>query len=514
MHILRQVLLQYSQGVSQRQICRNLPISRETLRGYLAQLACSEWDLSSLLNEDDSVLSEVLIPPSKGPPNPKLKVLEGYFPDYVQELKSTGVTRACLWQEYRARHVEGFGYSQFCQHFRNWLGCQDIPMVLSHEPGEFIEIDFAGKKFRYRDFYSGVEVEMEVFVASFPSSGYTFACACENQQLSSVLSALQDALDWFGGSPKAVRPDNMKTAVTQSDTYEPIINQSFMECASHYGMAVVPARALKPRDKPVVENNVEQIYRRIYAPLRNRTFHNLSDVNQAFREQLDLHNAKPLQGASFSRKNRFEAHEQALLASLPETRYELRKFTRLKVWKNSHVRLGEDKHFYSVPHRFIGKRLKVAYSESSVEIYHQTTRVAFHRRKNEPLGYSTIKEHMPSAHQAFDKIWNPDFFLEQAQKTGQTFHQLIQTIFERAIVPEQAYKSCMGLINLARKYSSKRVNDAAQRALDYDRPSYRTLRNILEKGLDQISEPQPATRPCLLENEHVRGADYYQQFLN
>lgn len=511
MTTLRQILTQHKSGVSIKGITRNLNKSRKSIQKYLRKASESGHSAEDLLAMPDHDLWQMFENEEVVAENDRLEILRKRFPGMEKELKGVGVTVRLLWEEYRRNDPTGYGYSQYCHHFQKWRDLRDIPMHLEHKSGDKLFIDFAGKKLSYFDGLCGEMKEAEVFVAVLGGSQYAYVEACPSQQVPSVLRALENSLEFIGGVPRAVVPDNLKAAVITSSRYEPRLNESFADFCNHYMMSVIPARPRRPRDKSLVEKGVDLAYKRIYAPMRNRKFYSLDELNQAVRELLEDANAMNFQGRDYSRKDLFERQEKPLLAPLPAQRYQMRLFAWAKVQKNSYVRLGADKHYYSIPYRFIGEKVKIAYSDRSVEIYLKNHKIAFHRRDQKPGGYSSIAEHLPSHHNHYQKTWNPEYFLSRAQNCGPSAHELIAGVLESRDHPEQSYKSCMGILSLGKRFGNQRLDLACRRALNHDNAKYQTVKNILEKGLDQQTEQPVARQGNLFEgNENIRGKEYYQ----
>jgi transposase len=291
---------------------------------------------------------------------------------------------------------------------------------------------------------------MEVFVAILGASQLTYVEAVASQQKEDFIAACENALHYYGGVPAAIVPDNLKSAVTKSSRYEPTLNETFADFAEHYGTTILPARAYRPRDKALVENAVRIIYSRIYVQVRAAVHHSLEALNAAIQPALEAHNNALLRGRNYSRRAQFEDVERTALAPLPPLRYELKKHLFATVAKNGHVGLSVDRHYYSVPYRFIGKKVKLLYSRHSVEIYYNYERIALHRRQKSPYQYSTDKEHLASTHR-FVAEWTPERFTAWAESIHEDVRLYILKVLDRKQHPEQAYKSCMGIPGLCQK---------------------------------------------------------------
>ncbi len=318
-----------------------------------------------------------------------------------------------MWGEYKQQHADGYSYAHFCRYLRDWISSRGATMHFEHSPGDKLYIDFAGKKLHWVDRQSGEIHDVEVYVALLGYSQFTYVEAIHSQKKEDFISATENALHYFGGVPRVLVTDNLKSAVTKASKYEADLNTDFADFANHYKTSVLPARSYKPRDKALVEKAVNIVYSRIYAPLRDRIFYSLKELNQAIADLLETHNGQAFQKMPQSRRERFEAQEKNKLLPLATDRYQMKKFKSITVMKNSHVHLSEDKHYYSIPYRFIGKKVKMIYSKSQVAIFYNKERIAFHKRDTQHFGYTTIKEHLPSAH-LFVSDWNPDKFLSWA----------------------------------------------------------------------------------------------------
>ena len=311
----------------------------------------------------------------------------------------------------------------------------------------------------------------------------------------------------LGPSPSAVVPDNLKSAVTKSNRYEPVLNENFEAFADHYGMTVIPARAYKPKDKALVEGAVKIAYRRIYAKLKEEHYVGLEALNTAIQENQELHNNTAFQGRTYSRRQQFEEMEKASLQALPALRFELFKITYVTVMRNSHVHLSPDKHYYSVPHSHIGKKVKLFYSRSLVQVFYRYELLAQHDRIKSPHNYTTLVQHMPESHRA-QMEWNPEKFLSQARTIHPDVELYIKQVLDKKAHPEQAYKACQGILSFAKRVGSGRLIKACQRAHEVGWYNYKTIESILQKGLDrELSENEAASMPS---HTNIRGKQYYQ----
>lgn len=505
---IKQVLRLHSQGMGKKAIARNLGISRNTVKSYLEKLPGIRMDIAYLLSIDDPELEKKFHggnPAYKQDRFDHFKLQLDYF---EKELSRHGVTRMVLWEEYKAEYPQGYGYTQFCYHLNQQLIARNPSMVLTHQPAEKLYVDFAGKKLSYVDRQTGEIIWCSVFIACLPYSDYSFVFAVRSQTIEEFIHALRTCLEYLGGVPLILVPDNLKAAVIKANRYEPDVNLALEDFCNHYNMGIIPARVAKPKDKALVENQVKLAYSRIYAKIRNMQFFDLHSLNKAIAEYNCRHNQTRMQQKPYCREECFLANEKHLLQALPEKAYEIKYYKELKVAKNNHIRLSIDKHYYSVPYRWIGEKVKVIYTRSMVRIYAKAEQIAIHTRNYAPYGYSTIKEHLCSHHQHYmDR--SPAYYIDRAGKMTKELQQIVQLLFQGGRFPEQNYKTCDGFFNLYRKTSPEIFSRACNEALECKTYSYRFLMRIIEhmNKNPEIENP-PAPLP---EHENIRGKEYYQQ---
>lgn len=346
---IKQLLQLHQQGKGIKFIARSLAISKNTVKAYLARTAALPEDIPMLLALEDPVLQARYHAGNPAYKDERFEYLKSRFDYYTRQLKLVGVNRRLLWQEYLQQQPQGYSYTQFCFHLSQHLLARKPSMVLHHQPAEKLFIDFAGKKLSYTDAATGEVIYCHIFTACLPFSDYSFAMAVRSQCISDFLYALGCCLHQLGGVPRVLVPDNLKAAVTKASRYEPDINRAMEDFANHYHTTVVPARARKPKDKALVENQVKLLYTRVYARLRHRQFFDLHSLNQAIAEKVKEHNQTRMQQKPWSREERFLSAEKQLLSPLPQQLFELKHYRELKVARNNHVYLAQDKHYYSVP---------------------------------------------------------------------------------------------------------------------------------------------------------------------
>jgi len=371
MHQIREIFNRKHQGESNRSISRTTGFSRSTiteyvdiihLSGYTVEqaLALSEAKLAALISESRQEV-EISVPVRK-------QALQVQLSEVNRELSRTGVTRLLLWQEYIAKNPGGYGYTQFCYHLAKYKNIQQASMHFEHIAGECMMVDYAGDLLHYIDRDTGERIACQVLVCILPYSGFTYVQAMYSQKQEDFIAGLNDALYFFGGVPRNMKIDNLKSGVKKANRYDPDLTDLMNSFSAHFGLNCTTCRVAKPKDKASVENAVITAYRRIYAPLRNTEFYSLSALNAAILSQLEHHHGMRFQTKPHTRKELFE-QEKLELKSLPDNPFEKYCVTQGKVQKNYHVQLGQDKHFYSVPYQLIGKTIKVIYTQDTVEIY-------------------------------------------------------------------------------------------------------------------------------------------------
>lgn len=505
MEQLKQILQLQKDGVGIREMARRTGMSRNSVRKYLSLLTSLEEEPDTKVLADKAYSNDSIVHDAC-----RLQQLMDHFGRAQQELGKTGVTRQLLWQEYLQQHPDGYVYSHYCYHLSQYLKNRDLSMHLEYEAGDMIMIDFAGKKMHYIDAASGERIPCEVFVAILPFSGLIFCHAAASQQTADFTACINAMLKFYGGAPSTILCDNLKTAVTRPDRYEPVFTDICQQLSEHYSTTFSATRPYSPRDKAMVERAVNIVYNHVYGPLRHRDFTSLALLNAAMHEQLLLLNNKAYKNTPYSRWYFFEQQERALLKALPSEPYSPKKVVTLTVQRNYHIQLTEDHRYFSVPYQHVGKKVKVIYDARVLEVYLGLDRIAVHARKNIRKAYTTLAEHMPPHHQRMQQIkgWNRDDLLSQATRVGPATLQAATLMLQNSIYIEQNYKACFGMLMLQKKYTSPRLEAACNRALLGSRVNYTMIKNILERGLDgQLSLP---IAPPLPDHDNIRGKDHYQ----
>jgi len=506
---VRQILRLHSEGSGSKEIHRLTGVSRNTVKRYIQQYTTEELTIPDVDLLSDYELDMRFAKLTDIRADPRLEHLQTLLPAMEKRLKRPNMTLTKIWEEYRTQYPQGYGHTQFYRYYRLYANQVKPVMHMEHKAGDKMYIDFAGKKLHLVDPHTGEVKDVEFFAAILGCSQLTYVQAIESQKKEDLIICCENALHYFGGVPQAIVPDNLKSAVTKSSKYEPHINESFAAFAEHYSAAVIPARAYRPKDKSLVEGIVKISYNRIYAEVEKHTYHSLSDLNDAIRVELESHNNKLFSRRNYSRRELFEEVEREALKPLPAFSFEQLECKSVTVMKNGHVSLALDKHYYSVPYIHIGRKVKLLYNSERVEIFYHYEPIATHVRDQRRYKYTTIIEHLASAHRYLSE-WTPDKFIRDAAAIHDTVKDYIEAILETKAHPEQAYKSCAGILNLQRKVGKDRLINACKRALSYEVYNYPTVLQILEKNLDQVREDEKEKSEEMPEHENIRGSSYYQ----
>lgn len=508
---IKKMLQMLDKGVSGRSICHELKMGRGTFSDYHARIACSGKSYEALLSMSDHELSDILSPKSPLPSESQRKSsLEDRLSGYVSELKLVGVTRRLLWEEYRKEEPDGYGYTQFCELLSRYIASQKLSYHNIHAPGDVLQVDFAGDPLWITHPATGEKTAYPVLICTLPYSSYTYMEVLSSAKQELFYNALNKCLAYIQGVPQRILSDNMKQYVIRADRYEPTFNEAAEQWAVHYNVELSATRVKKPRDKANVERHVNIAYQQIYARLRNEVFYSLNDLNCRVLELLDELNHKTMQQKELSRYELFVANEQPKLNALPANTYVFKYRKEVTVNSTYHILIKEDKHFYSVPYQYFGKKISVVYDNSTVEIYCGYTRIATHRRAFVSHGYSTLPEHLPEKHKAYlrSREYNAAFFSDRAQKIGPYTSVVINRILQSKQFIQQTYQSCAGVLALTRNYSELRIEAACRRVASAPVINYRMIKNILEKNLDKVAIEEDQTT-CPQDHDNIRGPENY-----
>ena len=503
---IRELLrLIYGTGLSQRQAATGACMSKTSAQEILAKIKLKKlsWPLDESLS--DEMLNDILF--SKNVENNSSNKKIPDWHEVQKELLKKGLTLKLLWMEYKEENHDGYQYTKYCDMFRKWRKLNRLSMRQHHVAGEKMFIDFSGMRVPYIDRITGECKNAEIFLCVLGGSSYTFAYAVCDQTIQSWIHAHIKSFDFFGGISQILVPDNLLCGVKKPCRYEPEINRIYSEFAKHYGIAVIPARVRRPKDKSKVEVAVQVAERWILARLRKQTFYSVEEINIAIIPFLKTINEKIMRHIGSSRKELYEKYERTSLKKLPEEHFELYFWKKAKVNIDYHVEF--EKHYYSVPYSLVHKEVEMRVTKNIVEIYHSNKKIAIHKVTSLPGKHTTIAEHMPQQHQKHVE-WTYERMLSWAESVGPSIKQCFEIILNRHTHPEQGFRSCLGILRLGKCYSNERLDSACLRAIIYGNISYKIIKNILSNNLDKLSLPESQTNTPDFKHENIRGPNYYQ----
>lgn len=460
---LKHILKLHHSGTSKLQISTLTGVSRNTIKRYLATQEALGLSWEELSRKSDHELDVLFCQEPIEAPEARLVDLHVFLEKNEKELRKRDTTLGDLFKLYRSKHPEGYGKTAFYRHYGLWSQRSTGSMRIEHKAGDKVYVDFAGERLPYVEPTTGAIKEAQVFLATLGASQLTYIEAVESQKVEDFIACCEHALHYFGGAPQAIVTDNLKAAVIRSNRYEPQLNENFEAFADHYGMTVLPARAYKPKDKALAEGTVKLAYRKIYGGLPKALSVGLEALNIELHRLLEDYNRRPFSGRDYSRRDQFLEIEQESLQALPATRFELRRSLQATVTKNGHITLAPDKHYYSVPYGYIGRKVRVFYTQHRVEIFHRHQMIAEHRRVRTAFQYTSVADHLASHHRVVSE-WSPQTFLDKAAGISPVVEDYIGKVLERRQHPEQAFKSCQGILSFARRVGTKRLIQACKRA--------------------------------------------------
>jgi transposase len=504
MRKIRELLrLKFELALSDRKIAQSLSIARSSIKECLNRVTAAQlsWPLP---DELDDIALEALLYPTQ----PRSATSPIPWPDFAhvhRELSRPSVTRQLLWREYKTQHPDGLQYSAFCERYSEWSKVTAEPVMrFEHRAGEKCFVDYAGQTMEIIDRHTGELRAVQIFVATLGCSNYLYVEATLTQNLSDWIGSHVRALTFFGGAPAVIVPDNLKSGVQRPHRYEPEINRSYADFAAHYGVAILPARVRKPRDKAKVEGSVLIVERAILAPLRDRQFFSLVELNAAIRILLDELNRRPFQKLEGSRHTQFLEVEQAALKPLPARAHEFAQWTYAKVHPDYHVEV--ERAYYSVPYTCIGQRVEVRLTARMVEIFAQRKRIATHHRCSKPGERITLDAHRPPHHSAVIDTTLARL-IERAQAVAPSVADVLREQCRRRLHPEEAIRSAQGILRLAHDFSPERLANACMRALELKTYSYQSVRQLIISG-EHVAESGAPRQPSLV-HDNVRGPEYF-----
>ncbi len=512
---IKQVLRLRADGYSNRRIAKELGINKETVNNYVRQADQDPAGLSFLLRMEDPELEKRFHAGNPAYADARLEKFLELLPYFREQLSHKHVTRYLVWQEYIQQYPDGYSRSQFFYHLKQNLAASVAPTTVftgTYLPGEKLFVDFAGDTLSYVDVETGEIIRVQVFVATLPFTDYAYALCVPSQKTEDFLHAIGMCLEHIGGVPRILVPDNLKSAVTRADRYEPALNRALEDMGNYYGFVVIPCQPHSPKQKALVEDQVKLVYRRVYARLRNRTFYSLQELNEAVWSLMLEHNRTRMQMRPYSREEHFHASEKDTLRPLPDRPYQMQYYADVTVQQNGFVLLGRDKHYYSVPYTLIGKKAKIIYTRSLVKIFVDGGQVAVHPRIP-GFGYTKEDAHLASNARAITSR-SPEYYRSRACRASAPLGKLVAELFDHtraSTPPEYYYKTCDMMLRLQRDYPAEAFGQACSICLENGIYSGKKLEAIVKNVMAADVERQAGTNaPAPTNHENMRGDKYYQ----
>jgi transposase len=511
MYKIRQLLRLYASGRGSKFISNSTGIARNTVKKYLLQFVSLRLTMTDIEAMSDAQLASAFLIEKPTLENPRIIDLELLLPALAVRLKKRGVTKKMLYQQYISQCPDGFKHSAFLERLNAFTGMSKPSMRVPHKVGDKLFIDFTGKRLSIVDILSGEVQEVEVFVAILGCSQLTFVTAVASQKKEDFIVACERALHFYGGVPEAIVPDNLKSAVKKAGRYESELNDSFAAFAAHYNTYVFPARVYKPKDKALVEGAVKIIYTSIFTKIDEAVYHNLDTLNTAIRVHLDAHNNTLLTGCDYSRRQQFESLERDVLKPLNKYGYDPMTAKVATVGKTGYVTV--DYRYYSIPYKFIGKKIKLMYNRTKVEAYSDHQLIAVHVRSFTKEKYIQNEQHLASWHR-YPAEWNPEKFIADGMQIDAVVADYIEKVLARNEYPEKNYRACQGIINFKKRVGETRLINACKRADSFNVYNYAMIERILLSKADFIpldeEGKQANNEPTMPHHDNIRGEDYYQ----
>lgn len=498
--------LRYIVNLSYPKIAIATGVAKSTASDYCKRFEIIKYNIDDFLLLDEDKMYDELFPERRV----KIKILTRALPDmnYIsKELSKRGVTFTLLWQEYKEQHPEGYGLSQFKEHYYRHKKKLNPTMRQTYIAGEKMFVDYSGVVVPVTNNKTGEITKSQIFVSVLGSSGYTFVHATPSQRQEDFIKSHVLSFEFYEGVPSIMVPDNLKSAIISNNKKGIVVNESYAELSRHYSCAIEPARPRKPQDKAKAEQGVQAIQRWILAIFRNRVFFSVDEINQAINPLLDIYNNKVMKKLNKSRTQLFNENEKQYLQTLPANRFIYKEFKIATVNIDYHVELL--KCFYSVPYKYLKEKVELKYSTTLIEIYHKSKLIATHPRLYNVNDTSTLKEHMPLNHQFQNEKMNPQRLLNWATSIGNNAKEFTQNRLDTADYPMNAYKSIIAILSLSKIYGKAELDLALAYAMSINATSVKSINSILTKKL-YMQPVNNTTNPTLNNHKNIRGKDYYK----
>jgi transposase len=508
---IRQLLRFYADGRGSKFISRATGISRNTIKRYLLRFIELRLTIEHVEAMNDKQLATAFLIVKPKTESSRVTDLETLLPTLADKLKKRGVTKQMIYADYISQCPSGYKHSAFLVRLNAYMGMSKPSMRVPHKAGDKLFIDFTGKRLQIADAATGEVQDVEVFVAILGCSQLTYVTAVASQKKEDFIVACEGALHFYGGVPEAIVPDNLKSAVKKAGRYESELNDSFAAFASHYNTYVFPARAYRPKDKALVEGAVKIIYTTIFTKVDEKVYTSLTTLNEDILFYLETHNNTLLTGCDYSRQQQFEALEKNILKPLNKYPYDPMATKTATVGKTGFVTV--DHRYYSVPYKFIGKKVKLMYNRTKVEAFSEHELIAVHVRSFGTGKYIQNEDHLASWHR-YPTEWNPEKFIADASLIGAAVMEYIKKVLCRNEYPEKNYRACQGIINYKKRVGETRLINACKRADSFNVYNFGIIERILKSKADFIpledeSRPSGADNSMPL-HDNIRGEDYYQ----
>ncbi len=498
--------LKYITDISYRQISRAVKVPPSTVADYCKRFKLTKYTIDKFLEIDEDIIYQLLFPEKKLENRQKDRPLPDF--EYIhKEIAKKGVTFELLWMEYKEQHPNGYGISQFKEHYYKFKKKINPTMRQTYIPGHQMFVDYSGLTVPYQDSKTGEVFKSQIFVSALGNSGCLFVHATPSQKQEYFIKSHILAYEFYEGSPKVNVPDNLKSAVISNNKKGIVINESYSEMCRHYNCAVEPARPKKPQDKGIVEQAVQGIQRWILAVFRHRTFFSVDEINQAIGPLLDKYNNRVIKFIGKSRYELFEEQEKHQLQPLPANKFMYKEIKVATVDISYHVQLL--KCFYSVPFKYLKEKVEIKYSTTLIEIYHKSKLIATHPRLSRANDRSTLKEHMPKKHQYQEEKMNPGRLLNWANEIGDNTREFVRHRLDTTDYPANVYTSIIAVLSKAKIYGKLELDLALGYATSINAKSVKSIESILSKKLYKQSANN-ITNPALNDHKNIRGKDYYK----
>ena len=516
MSTIRRILeLKYRNALTTRQIETITKVSKSSVANYLQIYIDLKSSLEEVLALNDSDLEALFFPESRSTKEATNteKVKHPDWNEVRQELSKKGMTRQLLWEEHKEKNPNLYSYSQFNRYYKKFLSTVNPSMRQVHYAGDKLFIDYSGLTMPIVNQKTGELTKAQIFVSVLGTSGYTFVHATQTQSTKDFILSHTLAFIFYGGVPNILVPDNLKAAVISHKKGVVKLNESYADMGNHYGVAIEPARPYKPQDKSKVELGVKAIQRWILMKLRHHTFFNVDKLNEKIAELLDGYNNKIMRRLGKSRSELFEELDKPMLHPLRANSYVYKEFKTATVGIDYHVELEGSG--YSVPFKYLGKKVEIIYTNTSVTISFEGNIIASHPRLHQRYEDSTLVAHMPKEHEYQHEKWNSRRILNWASSIGVYTTALIEAIIESKSHQVRAYRTCIAILSFSKQYDKDSFEKMSSVAIEFKMYKISSIESMLKTKsyLEHYNKEHSEANNTTFSNTHenIRGSSYYSQ---